>query len=261
MMKAINTLDNNALTTKAKWEAIWAGVKLPFVNEPGDDMKEQLETYLPHNGLYSFIEIGCAPGGWMAYFNKHFGYRVAGLEYAEAAAKATQLNMKLLAIDAEVFVQDFFSIDCTKSKYDIVFSAGFIEHFRDPLPVMDRIVALSQRYVVTIVPNLFGVNGCIGKTIQSKVYAEHIQIDVSALSGLHVSCGLKTLFCDYAGGARLIAPGAHNEFFNKHRYCARIVNTPAGVFNRLSTYVGAFLHYIPRSRLLSDSLLYIGLKE
>lgn len=197
----------------------------------------------------------------MAYFNKRFGYRVAGLEYAVAAAEATRLNMKLLAIDAEVFVQDFFSIDCSKGKYDIVFSTGFIEHFRDPLPVMDRIVALSRRYVVTIVPNLFGVNGHIGKTIQSKVYAEHIKIDVPALGYMHISCGLKTLFCDYTGGARLVAPGAHNEFFNKHRYCARIVNTPAGVFNRLSKCMGAFLHYFPRSRLLSDSLLYIGSKE
>lgn len=196
----------------------------------------------------------------MAYFNKRFGYRVAGLEYAEAAAETTKLNMKLLAIDADVFVQDFFTFDCAKSKYDIVFSAGFIEHFRDPSPVMDRIVALSRRYVVTIVPNLFGVNGFIGKTIQSKVYAEHILIDVPALDLLHVNCGLKTLFCDYVGGVRLIAPGAHNEFFNKHRYCARIVNKPAGVFNRLSMSMGAFLHYIPRSRLLSDSLLYIGSK-
>ena len=86
----------NTLTTKDKWEAEWAGMKLPAVSKPLYDVQRLLETHLPHSGTHSLIEIGCAPGRWMAYFNRHFGYRVAGLEYAETAAEATKQNMRML---------------------------------------------------------------------------------------------------------------------------------------------------------------------
>ena len=81
---------DNTMTTKDKWEAVWAGIKLPTVTKPVYDIQNQLESYLPRTGARSLIEIGCAPGGWMAYFNNHFSYSVSGLEYAEAAAEATK---------------------------------------------------------------------------------------------------------------------------------------------------------------------------
>lgn len=252
---------DNTLTTKDKWEAVWVGVKLPTVTKPVYDIQKQLESYLPRTGARSLIEIGCAPGGWMAYFNKHFGYSVSGLEYAEAAAEATKKNMAMLAIDAEVLVQDFFTFDYDRNKYDIVFSAGFIEHFRNVSSVVQRICALSRQYVVTIIPNVYGINGFISKTIRSKVYAEHNHIDVSTLDLVHRNCGMETLFCDYIGGVRFIMPGAHTAFFNKHKYCARTVNAPARACNRLSMEIGKLLCCTPRLRLLSDSLMYVGRKD
>lgn len=252
---------DNALTTKDKWEDIWNGVKLPTVHKPVYDIQRQLETYLQHSGTHSLIEIGCAPGGWMAYFKKKFGYRVAGVEYAETAAEATRQNMRMLEIDAIVFVQDFFAFNCVQNKYDIVFSAGFIEHFRDASVVLERICALSGKYVITIVPNTFGINGFISKTIRPKVYAEHNPIDVPMLEVLHENCGLKTLFCNYVGGVRFIMPGAHNDFFKTHKLCARVVNIPVYVFNWLSEQLQKMGAYIPRNKLFSDGLLYIGVKQ
>ncbi len=58
-----------------------------------------------------------------------------------------------------------------------------------------------------------------------------------------------------------ILPGAQTAFFNKHRYCARAINAPVRVFNRLSTEIGKLLCYTPRLRLLSNSLMYIGVKN
>ncbi len=251
---------DNTLTTKEKWEAVWAGRKLPIVNKPVHDVQQQLETYLPKCGIRTLIEIGCAPGGWMAYFHKQFRYRVAGLEYAEAAAAATKVNMRLLGIDADIFLQDFFTFDCDSNSYDIVFSAGFIEHFRDVSVVMNRIYSLSQEYVVTIVPNAFGINGFISKTIRPKVYSEHNPIDVLTLDALHAACGLRTLFCDYVAGVRFVMPAQSNDFFNRHKRCARAINMPVCVLNRLSNQLQRFGAFGPRSRLFSDSLLYIGVK-
>ncbi len=192
---------DNALTTKDKWESVWAGAKLPTVTKPMYDIQKQLESYLPRTDTRSFIEIGCAPGGWMAYFNNHFAYSVSGLEYAEVAAEATKKNMAMLAIDAVVLVQDFFTFDCVRQKYDIVFTAGFIEHFRNGSSVVQQICALSRQYVVTIVPNLYGINGFISKTIRPKIYAEHNPIDVTTLDLMHRNCGMEPFSAAHMAGA------------------------------------------------------------
>ncbi len=255
-------MHDNRLTNKDKWEKVWAGIKLPHIQTPDYDLQTKLKTFLPRikTASYSLIEIGCAPGGWMAYFNNHFGYRVSGIEYAENAAGATKQNMEMLEIDADIIVDDFFSFDSNQNNYDVVFSAGFIEHFQDLALVMEKICALSNRFVVTIVPNCYGVNAFISKTIRPKVWAEHTPINVNMLDRLHTSCGIRTLFCDYVGGARLIMPGVHNDYFAKHKYCSRAVNLPVQVFNHLSENIGRFFHFIPRTRLLSASILYIGCK-
>jgi 23S rRNA U2552 (ribose-2'-O)-methylase RlmE/FtsJ len=246
---------DNRLTTKAKWEAVWAGTTLPVVRTPTHDIQKQLETHLPRGHGVSLIEIGCAPGGWMAYFSQHFGYCVTGLEYVETAAEVTTVNMRLLHIDARVLVKDFFALDC---KHDVVFSAGFVEHFREPSPVVEMLCSLSQQYVVTIVPNVRGVNGFISRTLRPSVYAEHYPIDVAMLDHMHARCGLKTLFCNYVGGARFIMPAAHHAFFRKHEWCAIALNAPFYVWNRLSNQVHRYGIPIPRTTLWSDSLLYVG---
>lgn len=252
---------DNALTTKNKWEQVWADVKLPSVAKPGPDVQNLLGSLVSTMGECSLLEVGCAPGGWMAYFNRQFGYSVSGLEYAEAAAEITKKNMELLGINAKVIVEDFFDFDGSGTRFDIVFSHGFIEHFRDPFPVVERICGLARRYVVTIVPNLFGVNGFISRTIRPEVYAEHSPIDLPILARVHEKCGIKTLFCDYIGGVRFIMPAAHTRFFNRHKGFARAVNMPVRGFNLVSGKALGCLGWTPRTRLLSDSLLYVGVRK
>ena len=261
-MKNRGTFMDNALTNRDKWRDVWAGVKLPAVAKPKRDIIRQLEKYLPHGKKYSMIEIGCAPGGWLAYFNNNFGYKVAGVEYVETAAAITNKNMNMLAINANVLVQDFFALDCVNNKYDIVFSAGFIEHFSDLSPVMEKICMLSQKYVVTIVPNVFGINGFISKKLRPKVYAEHKPIDLNMLNIIHTRYGLKTLFCNYVGGAQLIVLASRNNlFFNKHRYITHALNIPIHIFNLLSQAIQKISGYTPRSKIVSQSLMYIGIKN
>lgn len=251
----------NALTTNQKWEKEWEGFPLPAIAKPPNDLHHILKTFLPARESYSLIEIGCAPGRWMAYFHQQFGYCVSGIEYEKKAAALTRRNMEIQNITAQVLAEDFFQSEISPGSYDIAFSGGFIEHFRDLPAVVGRICALSRNYVVTLVPNLYGLNGLISKTVRPAVYAEHIPIDRHLLESLHTANGLKTLFCDYVGGVRLILPGAKNAFFEKHRWCGRAVNGPVRVFNCLSETASRVLRLGPRSPLLSDSLLYIGTRQ
>ena len=157
-------MTQDELVEKDYWEKRWAGFPLPSVQNPVYDVRNLLESLLPQTPEFSLIEIGCAPGKWMAYFSREYGYRVSGIEYAEAAATTTRRNMEMLAIDAEIMNQDFLAGSLPPGGYDVVFSSGFIEHFRDLSSVTERICTLSRRYVVTIVPNVYGLNGFISKT-------------------------------------------------------------------------------------------------
>jgi hypothetical protein len=194
----------------------------------------------------------------MAWFNRTFGYKVSGIEYAEAAASTTRKNLGVQEVQADVLVQDFLTWDIEPGKFDVVFSAGFIEHFRDVNPVMTRICSLSRQFVVTIVPNLDGINGGILKALNPDIYAQHNPIDVSMLEALHARCGMRTLFCDYVGGVQLRRPGADFRFIREHRYWGRVVHAPIIAFNRASMSLGRLLKYTPRSKMLSATLMYIG---
>ena len=250
----------NALTTIEKWEKEWKNFPLPAIVKPSYDLRFLLESHLPAGSEYRLIEIGCAPGRWMVYFHEKYGYAISGIEYGKKAADLTRRNLEMQGIEAEVLAEDFFRAKIDPGSYDVVFSGGFIEHFRDLPVVVKRICALSRRYVVTLVPNLSGVNGLISKTLRPAVYAEHTLIDRVFLERLHAASGLKTLFCGYVGGVKLILPGAKNAFFEKHHWCARAVNVPVRIFNRLSDETSRILHLVPRSRLFSESVLYIGEK-
>ena len=196
----------------------------------------------------------------MAYFNKMFQYSVCGIEYVEDAANATRRNMELQGIQAEVLNEDFFNIEFDVGRYDIVFSGGFIEHFRDTYGVTGRIGAIAKGYVVTMVPNLFGINGQISKRIRPRVFHGHERINVELLRSAHEKCGLSTLFCDYVGGLQFIMPAEKNTFFDRNPRLAGMINLPFRAFNLISRTFGKHLHCCPRTRWLSTHLMYIGKK-
>ncbi|MBN1365150.1 MAG: class I SAM-dependent methyltransferase [Syntrophaceae bacterium] len=254
-------MDDN-LISKEQWETVWSGVKIPITAKPTYDVYMNLKSYLPKKrDNYSLIEIGCAPGRWMAFFNKEFNYQVSGIEYARDAASVTIKNLNLQGIQAEVIIDDFLSWDSDKRRYEIVFSAGFIEHFQNLTYVVEKLCNLSSRYVVTMVPNLYGVNGFIRKKFSSKNFSEHIPIDVSTLESLHKRFKLKTLFCNYIGGVRFVPPGDGSQFYRNHRNCAKLIYIPVIMFNLLSTRFWRCLKMTPNSRLFSNSLMYIGEKN
>ena len=248
------------LTTKEKWEDVWADTRIPQILKPSPDLRRQLKRFLPKEGGKFLCEVGCAPGRWMAWFGKSFGYEVEGIEYAENAAEITKRNLELQQVPGRVLVKDFFAADITQHRYDIVFSCGFIEHFDDVSSVVKRHSLMANEYVVLIVPNLYGINGFISKTIRAQVYAEHNPIDRHQLKSFGEDSGLKTLFCDYVGGITFIMPASGRQFFKEHPLVSKALNAPINVFNKVSTLASGSLRITPRWRSCSTSLMYIGTK-
>jgi len=252
---------SNQLTTKKYWDPLWKGTSLPVIASPGNDIGKKLEDILPKSDKISFLEVGCSPGGWMAYFNKHFAYSVNGIEYIKEAADITKQNMELQKIQANVLNLDFLKAEIPPASYNIVFSAGFIEHFEDLEWVVGKICLSAKQYVITLVPNLYGLNGFICKVTTPKVFSAHKRIDINLLRQLHERAGLNTVFCNYVRGIKLIMPAVTTGgFFFGHRKLAYIINLPFRILNYISRKFSIYTNIYPRTKYLSSTLMYIGAK-
>ena len=246
------------LTRKKYWEAVWAGSRLPIVARPYPDLHRIFVTNLPKSPELTFIEIGCAPAGWMVYFHKNFGYAVNGIEYADAATQIARKNLQIQGVPGNIVTADFFEYEDTSSPYDIVSSFGFIEHFEELDFVVGKICSLTKQFVVTLVPNTYGINGLVSKTFRPDVYRAHKKIDPCFLKELHEGSNMKTLFCDYVGGIQFSKPAENNAFFKERKWLSGMINLPFRGLNLGFRMLNSLFGFAPRIRCFSPSVLYIG---
>lgn len=177
--------DDGNLVERAYWERVAAGrgrfgapryVRLAQ-RLLGPGISSRMRSYEDHllwNVIYPahlprveglrVIEIGSAPGRHLVRMRESFGYEPYGLE---RSAEGAAMNREIFAsagIDAQRVIEgDFFDDALTgplNGRFDIVVSRGFIEHFPDPAPVLDRHLALLAPggLLVVNIPNMRGAN-------------------------------------------------------------------------------------------------------
>lgn len=249
-------MDQEKLSEKAYWEELWQRQNLPAVASLCPDTERTLERFLPRDPGWSFLEVGCAPGKFMAYFHRKYGYAVTGVEYAEAAAEMTRANLASLDVPGTVATMDFFEYARIGRQHDVVFSGGFVEHFADLQDVVSQLCALASKVVVTSVPNLVGLDGLLCKAFRPALYATHRPVDLKELRRAHEGCGLRTLFCSFVDGLRLSAKAPERS--SRCRALGRAIRLPVRVFNTVSDKISRITGHWPHLRLLSPAILYIG---
>lgn len=244
------------------WEDVWEAVSIPQERRAEDihEIHRVLSRILP-TGKLELIEIGCAPGSWLVYFHKCFGYSASGIELAKRACEKTIENLSVQDIPGEIFHRDFFEFE--HEPYDVVFSAGFIEHFKDVELVIQRIVdfcAYRGGLVITIIPSMQGINRWISKTFRPHVAAGHFPINRRELKEYHERCGLETRYCDYVGSLRILTPIAKNKFSKEHPSVSAILNLPFRAWNRVVSVLTRRIGRYPKVQFLTESIIYIGEK-
>ncbi|MCP4633484.1 MAG: class I SAM-dependent methyltransferase, partial [candidate division Zixibacteria bacterium] len=110
------------MTKKEDWEEYWEKISLPvevtkskrnaYINE----ILSIFDRYLQSNPEFSILEIGGAPGGYLAYMHKRFGYKITGMDYSEIGCAKMKENFRLLGINGEVIQQDLFDNNPTSKK-------------------------------------------------------------------------------------------------------------------------------------------------
>jgi SAM-dependent methyltransferase len=163
------------LTEKEYWEKFWGSfivpnkVDLTFSNDL--NIAKILDKFLVADSKKKAFEVGCAPGKWLIYLSEKYNYSVDGCEYIEAASKKTIENLKVCGVQGfTIFTGDFLKKDFD-TKYDVVISLGFIEHFEDANSVCKKHADLLKKNGLLIIgiPKLTGLNYYVAKQIDKSI--------------------------------------------------------------------------------------------
>ena len=163
----------NKITTIDFWAEYWSNFK------PKRMKKKQFFSDLLSDfpGQHStFIEIGGFPGNFSAYFKKYKNYDVTLLDYyiISKIVKDVERINSIKSNSIKLIEKDFFEYK-TEKKYDVVFSAGFIEHFDNIKLVLEKHYDLLDNDGILFIsmPNFKGLNGLVQYIFDKGNYDAH----------------------------------------------------------------------------------------
>lgn len=243
------------LTEDSLWDEVWREYRVPQTIKEGVSpnyigiIDNLFHQYLPKNREFELLELGCAPGRWLHYFNSEFGYRVTGLDSSPAGIKITKENLDYLGVRGEVILGDAFDYKFNR-QFDVVFSFGLIEHFDPPVEIVKKHLDLVNRggYLVLAVPN---IKESFYKPLQylcnPKNMEGYLHISKERLQKFFTAKnGAEILFCDYIGvfNLYLLNIPANRKLIHKLVYLAQnFVEKMIKLFN-ITKETGLFSPYI-----------------
>ncbi len=161
--KALATLRGNDKTTQKHWDGVWSRpprARLPSgLNVAVWNLQRLLKDHVKAGAR--FLEIGCAPGKILAWVGQVLQAEVSGLDYSEHGLAFARQLFEALGIEGDLRCEDVFATTFRPGSFDVVYSAGVIEHFDDPREVVKRHVALLKPggKALIVVPNYGGLYG------------------------------------------------------------------------------------------------------
>lgn len=152
-------------TEQAHWDNAWSSPVRPKIpsrlNVDVRSLTNLLRRHVKPGARY--IEIGCAPGKYVAWVAVRCKARTSGLDYSETGIRNCRELFRAMGLDIDLHQGDFFDNNLPKSSFDVVTSFGFIEHFDDPTDAVSKHVELLAPGGIALitVPNYGGVFGKI----------------------------------------------------------------------------------------------------
>jgi SAM-dependent methyltransferase len=233
---------NNKLSSEEDWNLHWKDVKSGNIDFIRFD---DLTSGFPAKG--TFIEIGGFPGIYSIYFHKKFGYSPTMLDFItdHKVVNFIEESNGVQAGTIEIIKGDFFSFTSSR-KFSVVFSWGFIEHFRDIRDVVRRHWNLVEEggYLLIGLPNLKGLPGWFTKLVDRTFLDIHNLecMEIKYLSDICNSLSMTDAEVFYYGKPKIWI-NASSKYNNK-------------VVRFLVWAVNMFLRYIPlRNRFFAPHLI------
>jgi 2-polyprenyl-3-methyl-5-hydroxy-6-metoxy-1,4-benzoquinol methylase len=154
---------SDELTNRDHWDGVW--VRPPRLRLPSRlfvSTRNLQRVIAPHvrPGM-RYLELGCAPGKLLAWVASALEADVSGLDYSERGIEWAHQLFQALGLRANLRCEDVWKSSFEPGRFDIVFSAGLIEHFRDPHSIVRVHLELLKpggRALITV-PNYGGLYG------------------------------------------------------------------------------------------------------
>lgn len=164
-----------------------------------------LEDYVWSQTGKGFFELGCGSSQFL-YKTALKGFTVSGIDFHQVSLNSLQKQLERAEVSIDkLLIGDVttFDVKALENRYDILFSAGFLEHFQKPVFLLDRwrTILKENGKAVSIVPNMFSLNAEIMKQHDPELYKQHIRITPSELDDMHLDAGFSVVVSAfYYGG-------------------------------------------------------------
>ena len=123
------------LTTYTRWES--DAVNEPLAEHPVSCFQPLFDRWLPKNDSWTAIEIGACPGNNLVALAMSHGYKPTALDILPRVLELPN-DAKRHGLDTlEAIQHDFLQWEIAR-RFNVVMSFGFIEHFRNPLKVLQK---------------------------------------------------------------------------------------------------------------------------
>ena len=237
-----------ALTDADYWDAVWANVRLPRTIDTrryfGWRWDQWFSRHLQSRQGQRVLEVGCAPGSWLIYFHERWDLSPVGVDFSPRGVTVTRRNFAITSTPGHVHQADFF--EAPKDQFDVVWSAGVVEHFPDLDVPMRRLWELTKPggLLLTEVPNFCSpIYAQLQRWASSEILSRHHQITPADLSAACQRLGAIKIRSGYFGTWNLMIVN----------FAGRgVLELPAWALNRaVSTVLRAIRVQKPESKLLS----------
>lgn len=126
-----------------------------------------LDPYFGRNGLFhrkfgcfieynsNVLELGCGASKYLMFFKLIMGLETYGIDFSAEGIEKLNIMANKKGIEHNVVLGDFFEVDMDERKFDLIFHAGLMEHFKNPLLLVERcrFFCKDNGLMIFLIPN------------------------------------------------------------------------------------------------------------